>query len=83
MFPDLCQNCESAIEFLDKNKKGFCSGLARVLPEKIPKDDVILLCFINSSEKSPMFMKPSEALSIATLLTGAYEAWAKRKGVKI
>lgn len=79
-----CKKCLWVVGFLDVNNRGFCSGLPTEPPEGCPKEDVICLCFVESKKKKThYFLRPSEALSIATVLVGSYEAWAKKNGVKL
>jgi hypothetical protein len=80
-----CSDCEMAADFLDYKGKGFCSGVLKKPVKNCPKEDVIALCFVKPSRmksKERYLLKPTEALSIATLLVGSFEVWAKKNGVE-
>lgn len=79
-----CRNCTWVADFLDDDYRGFCSGLTTKPPKDSPKEDVVCLCFVESKkEKAKYFLKPGEALSIATVLVGSFEAWAKKNRVEL
>jgi hypothetical protein len=81
-----CPDCNTAYEFFDHRGRGFCCGILKHKCGKCPEHDVIAFCFIKPNplrKRHKYVMKAMEALSVATLLTGAFQAWAKNNGVEL